>query len=124
MMIMSEERSPTPNEQEPPAGAMLGALERTPHRRDLRHDIERRIEASALASSHRTRADRLTFTAIVVGTFALLTWVLDTLAGAGPGPLSPLLLAIGLATWYGGVGQGLLATAASLTIAYFLMDPL
>jgi PAS domain S-box-containing protein len=120
MMIMGEAKATQPSEDKP-TGAAIGALPRARH--DLRDRVERRIEASAMAVGRRTTADRLTFTLIVVAVFAAFTWVVRALTDTGPGPLSPILIAIGLATWYGGVRQGLLATVLGLAASYFLMDP-
>jgi PAS domain S-box-containing protein len=123
MMIMSEpQRDDTHPPANAPAGATIGALPRSAER-ESRERIARRIEASARETEHRSAAHRLAFTFGAVALFGFLTWVLQFAADTSPGPLSPMLIAIGLATWYGGIRQGLLATALSLLIAYALIEP-
>jgi len=118
-MVMGERNASHLPEE--PAFAAIGVLPAPGG--DLRQRVERRIEASALAGGRRTQANRLTFTLCVVAAFAGSTWLIRALTDATPEPLSPMLLAIGLAAWYGGIGQGLVATAFSVLVNFFLLDP-
>jgi hypothetical protein len=91
-------------------------------RSDIGGRIERWVETSAFVAARRTRAHRFRFTIAVVAIFAVITWAVRSIADTGPGPLSPMILAVCLATWYGGIWQGLLAAVLGAGSGYLVMS--